>query len=68
MGNKHNPQMHGTLAPLAIRDFRRLLIGNALWWQAISIERILIGWLVLELTDSAWLVALAGFLSLPSAF
>ena len=66
MGNKHNPPFRGTLAPLAIRDFRRLLIGNALWWQAIAIDHILIGWLVLELTDSAWKVALVGFYrSLP---
>jgi MFS family permease len=46
---------------LAIADFRRLALSNFLWWQANLMEQVVLGWLVLELTDSAWLVALAGF-------
>ncbi|MEZ4681779.1 MAG: MFS transporter [Caldilineaceae bacterium] len=48
-------------APLAVPDFRRLALSNFLWWQANLMEQVVLGWLVLELTDSAWLVALAGF-------
>lgn len=55
------PQRHRTWAPLRIPDFRRLAVSNFLWWQANLMEQIVLGWLVLELTDSAWLVALAGF-------
>lgn len=51
----------GTLSPLAVPDYRRLLIGNALWWQATSMEMVGVGWLVLEMTNSPWQVALAGF-------
>ena len=51
----------GTFTPLANADFRNLLISNTLWWQAMWMEMIVVGWLVLELTDSAWLVALVGF-------
>ncbi|HXF63059.1 MAG TPA: MFS transporter [Caldilineaceae bacterium] len=56
----------GALAPLRVPDFRRLLSSNALWWQAVFMENLVVGWLVLEMTDSAWLVALTGFCrSLP---
>lgn len=58
---KRGRAFHGTLAPLSIPDFRRLLVGNTLWWQAMFMEMIVTGWLVLELTDSAWQVALIGF-------
>jgi len=51
----------GVLAPLAIRDFRFLLTSNFFWWQARWMEAIVTGWLVLELTDSAWQVALIAF-------
>jgi MFS family permease len=58
-----------TLAPLAIRDFRFLLTSNFLWWQARWMEAIVTGWLVLELTNSAWQVALMGFYrSIPMLF
>ena len=49
------------LDPLRIPDYRRLLIGNGLWWQAMWMELLVVGWLVLELTDSPWLVALVTF-------
>jgi len=48
-------------APLSIVNFRYLLASNFLWWQARWMESIVVGWLVLELTDSAWEVALVAF-------
>ena len=51
----------GTLAPLGNRGFRNLLMSNALWWQAMWMEMIVTGWLVLEMTHSAFDVALIGF-------
>lgn len=55
-----------TLQPLAIPDFRRLLLGNILWWQGFYMEMVVIGWLVFELTNSPWLVSLVSFCrSLP---
>lgn len=53
--------LHGALAPLNIPDYRRLLASNALWWQFMWMEIIVAGWLVLELTNSAWQVSLIGF-------
>jgi MFS family permease len=52
---------HGSLAPLNIPDYRRLLASNTLWWMAMWMELIVVGWLVLEMTDSAWQLALIGF-------
>ena len=49
------------MALLRLPDFRRLLFGNFLWWQARWMEAIILGWLVLEMTDSPWQVALIGF-------
>jgi len=51
----------GILSPLQIVDYRKLLGSNTLWWQALYMEVLVIGWLVLELTDSPWLVAVVGF-------
>lgn len=51
----------GILAPLQFSDYRCLLTSNTLWWQARWMEQIVVGWLVLEMTDSAWQVALIGF-------
>jgi MFS family permease len=60
----HLPQ--GLAGPLALRDFRRLLGSNAMWWQALFMENVVVGWLALEMTDSPWAVAVAGFCrSLP---
>jgi MFS family permease len=53
--------LRGTLSPLRVPDYRRLLASNSLWWQAIFMEMIVVGWVVLELTNSAWHVALIGF-------
>ncbi len=55
------PTQARSWATLAIPDFRRLALSNFLWWQANLMEQVVLGWLVLELTDSPWQVALAGF-------
>jgi MFS family permease len=49
------------MQPLGIPDYRRLLLSNTLWWQAMWMEMIVIGWLVLDLTNSPFQVALVGF-------
>lgn len=55
-----------TLLPLTFPDYRRLLIGNILWWQGFHMEMVVIGWLVFELTNSPWMVSLVSFCrSLP---
>lgn len=56
----------GLFAPLRNVDYQRLLLSNGLWWATIFMEGTVLGWLVLDLTDSPWLVALVGFCrSLP---
>ena len=61
-----NHPLSPTLAPLHSADYRRLLSSNMLWWLARFMEVVAMGWLVLELTDSAWMVAVVGFFrSLP---
>ena len=48
------------------RDFVRLWLANGLWWQGMWMEFLVVGWLALSMTDSAWKVALVGFFrSLP---
>lgn len=42
-------------------DFRRLLTSNWLLWQTLFMEGVVVSWLVLELTNSPWLLSLAGF-------
>ena len=46
---------------LGISDFRYLWISSSIWWQARWMEELIVGWVVLELTDSAGLVALVSF-------
>ncbi|MEZ4859742.1 MAG: MFS transporter [Caldilineaceae bacterium] len=53
--------LSGMFAPLTSMDYRRLLLGNGLWWATVFMESTVLGWLVLDLTDSAWMVALIGF-------
>ncbi len=48
-------------APLAVPDFRRLLLGTVLWWQCFHMEMVVLGWLVFDLTGSPWLVSLVSF-------
>lgn len=57
----------GIRSTLANTDYRLLLGSSTLWWLAHYMEMIVLGWLVLELTDSAGLVGLVGFCrSIPS--
>ena len=59
----------GLLSPLAIMDFRLLLSSSFIWWAARFMEFVLVGWLVLELTNSPWQVAVMGFYrSIPFLF
>ena len=51
----------GVFSPLRNRDFRRLLFADGLWWLAMWMEMLVVGWLALSITDSAWWVALLGF-------
>jgi len=51
----------GVLQPLAFPDYRRLLVGNILWWQGFYMEMVVIGWLVFDLTNSPWMVSLVSF-------
>lgn len=58
-----------SLALLRNRDFLLLWLANGLWWQAMWTEQIIFGWLALDLTNSAWWVALLGFFrSVPMLF
>ena len=57
------------LAPLANGDFVRLWLANGLWWQAMWMEMLVLGWLALDLTDSPWWVQVVGFYrSIPLLF
>ncbi len=51
----------GVFSLLRNRDFRRLLFADGLWWLAMWMEMLVVGWLALSITDSAWWVALLGF-------
>jgi MFS family permease len=68
--NKINmPNSWEIFTPLKSRDFVRLWLANGLWWQAMWMEMLITGWLALELTDSAWWVAVVGFFrSIPLLF
>ena len=46
---------------LSIPDFRNLWISSSIWWQTRWMDELIIGWVVLELTDSAGMVALVSF-------
>ena len=51
----------GVRTALANSDYRLLLSSSTLWWLAHYVEMIVLGWLVLELTNSPALVGLVGF-------
>ena len=52
---------HGLFRPLHNIDFRLLVSSNTFWWTTSFMETLLFGWLVLERTNSPWMVALVGF-------
>ena len=47
---------------LQVRDFRLLWFASWIWQHARWMEVVVLGWIVLELTDSPWLVGLVAFL------
>ncbi|MFC1525382.1 MFS transporter [Candidatus Latescibacterota bacterium] len=51
----------GFFHPLTVVDFRRLWVADGLWWLAMWMEMVILGWVALSLTNSAWWVALLGF-------
>lgn len=56
----------GLLAPLRSGEFVRLWVAGGLWWQSMWMEQLVLGWIALQLTDSAWWVAFVAFCrSLP---
>jgi MFS family permease len=56
----------GFFAPLRNLEYRQLLGSNALWWVTSFMESLTLGWMVLEMTNSPWMVAVVGFCrSLP---
>ena len=67
--SKLNLDRWDVLAPLANVDFVRLWFANGLWWQAMWMEMLVLGWLALDLTDSPWWVQVVGFYrSIPLLF
>ncbi len=50
-----------SLEPLRRRDFRLLWLSSAAWYCGRNMDVIVAGWLALQLTGSAWDVALIGF-------
>lgn len=63
------PNRWEIFTPLRNGDFIRLWAANGMWWQAMWMEMLVTGWLALELTDSAWWVAVIGFCrSIPLLF
>jgi len=51
----------GMRESLASADYRLLLSSSTLWWLAHYMEMLVLGWLVLELTNSPALVGLVAF-------
>ena len=50
------------LAPFKIKAYRQLWGASLMWNQARWIDQVVIGWSVLEMTNSAWDVAVVGVL------
>lgn len=55
------PRASGLLAPLRNADYVRLWLADGLWWQSMWMEQVIMGWIALQLTDSAWWVAVVAF-------
>lgn len=56
------PPAPHALAVFRSSSYRRLWAASLLWNQARWMDQIVLGWVVLEMTDSAWHVALVGTL------
>ncbi len=57
-----------TLRAFHSRDYRILWPANFVAYASFWMQMTLLAWFVLELTDSAWLVALVGFFSMAPMF
>jgi predicted MFS family arabinose efflux permease len=57
---RHGGRLAG-LAPLRERGYRLLWSSSFIWYFTRWLDILASGWLALELTDSAWQVALIGF-------
>lgn len=57
------PQSSGIFRAFADPSYRRLWVANVLLYTSRWMQMTLLGWFVLELTDSPWYVALVGFFS-----
>ncbi|SVC94989.1 uncharacterized protein METZ01_LOCUS347843, partial [marine metagenome] len=75
MARERNPQMLRTIAKLPTfrslehKDWAALWLAGHFWHLAFWMDLIVLGWLVLELTNSAFLVALVGtFRLIPMGF
>ena len=55
------PPLRSLLKPLAVPNYRRLLLSTMLWQQSLAIWTLTAGWLLLDLTDSALTVAMLSF-------
>ena len=55
------PPLRSLLKPLAVPNYRRLLLSTILWQQSLAIWTLTAGWLLLDLTDSALTVAMLSF-------
>ena len=55
------PGWQTTFRAFQSRPYRLLWAGNFLAYTSRWMQMIMLGWMVLELTDSPWLVALIGF-------
>ena len=51
----------GMRSVLRLDSFRCLLISDGLWWLALWMDFLAVGWIALELTNSPFLVALVKF-------
>ena len=64
LSNRYQNLWHlpaGARESLASADYRLLLSSSTLWWLAHYMEMLVLGWLVLELTNSPALVGLVAF-------
>src|SRR5438067_1254798 len=59
------PRKHVRFAPLLTfrsPGYRYLWLASVLWNQARAMDQVVLGWVVLEMTNSAWDLAIVGAL------
>ncbi|MGE3540435.1 MAG: MFS transporter [Candidatus Tectimicrobiota bacterium] len=65
---RREPRPRGAFRAFEQRGYRCLWLANCLIYTARWMQMTLLAWLVLELTNSPWLVALVGFFSSAPMF